>query len=124
MRFAFAKIFLAMVLLARPAAGQASPPSKVPRASTPPTPAAAQSAAGAASSHPSPTPAPPRASPASLAPPSIVTGPKYSPAQLDFGVVEYSGSSKRSFSLTSALAGEITLEFPVGSFVLANAKTV
>jgi hypothetical protein len=124
MRVAFAKIFLAMALLAKLAAGQASAPSKVPRASTPPTPAAAQSAAGAASSHPSPTPTPPRASPASLAPGTIVTGPKYSPTQLDFGVVDYSGSSKRTFSLTSALAGEITLEFPVGAFVLANVMTI
>lgn len=44
--------------------------------------------------------------------------------QLDFGAIEYSASSKRPFSLTPPLAGDITLEFPAGSFVLAELRRV
>lgn len=112
-------------------------------ASTASSGASAQSAAGTAA-QPSPTPTPPRLGPASLAPAPIPKGPqkpsrpnpaglapaavagglKYSPTQLDFGAIDYGASSKRTFSLTPPVAGEITLEFPVGSFVAAELRRV
>jgi hypothetical protein len=52
----------------------------------------------------------------------MVTGPKYSPPQLDFGAVDWNVSSQRTFSLTVPLAGDVTLEFPVGSFVAAQLR--
>jgi hypothetical protein len=59
-----------------------------------------------------------------LSSPPILTGPKYSPPQLDFGAIDYSASAKRTFSLTPPVSGEITLEFPAGSFVAADLRRI
>src|SRR5215813_11839697 len=57
-------------------------------------------------------------------PTPVMHGPTYSPAQLEFGAVELSSSAMRNFSLTTPAAGEITLEFPVGPFTIADVRTV
>ncbi len=122
MKTSACKIVLVTLLLPLTAAPQASAPSKVnPRATTPA--ASPQTAAPATAAHPvpSPTPTPPKVNPA-LASAPIVNGPKYSPTQLDFGAVDYNASTRRTFSLTVPLAGEVTLEFPAGSFVLAESR--
>jgi hypothetical protein len=49
-----------------------------------------------------------------VAPAPISSGPQYSPAQLDFGSLWDGESAKRTFSLTTPAAGQITLAFPGG----------
>jgi len=108
---------LAIVLLAYglvAAAPQASAPSKVnPRATSPA--ALPQTAAPAIAPRPvpSPTPTPPKLNPG-VAPAPISSGPQYSPSQLDFGSLWDGESAKRTLSLTTPAAGQITLSFPGG----------
>ena len=108
---------LAIVLLASglvAAAPQASAPSKVnPRATSPA--ALPQTAAPAIAPRPvpSPTPTPPKLNPG-VAPAPISSGPQYSPSQLDFGSLWDGESAKRTLSLTTPAAGQITLSFPGG----------
>src|SRR5215471_18920352 len=117
-------LVLAVLLAPALAAPQASAPSKAnPRATTPATSPQTAAPAITPRTAPSPTPAPPKTNPG-LAPAAIADGPKYSPTQLDFGTIDYSASSKRTFSLTPPLAGDITLEFPAGSFVAADLRRV
>jgi hypothetical protein len=116
---------LAMFLLTQWAGGQTSAPSKASRSGQPAAPASPQSGASSAIAHasPSPTPAPPKPNPA-LSQAPIANGPKYSPTQLDFGAIDYGASSKRTFSLTPPVSGNITLEFPAGSFVAAELRRI
>jgi hypothetical protein len=124
MKSSLIKIVLAVVFLPVLAAGQTSVPGKAPRAGTP-TASSPQTAAPAMASRPSPspTPTPPRPNPA-LAQAPITNGPRYSPSQLDFGSVGLYSSAARTFSLTPPVSGEITLEFPVGPFLLAELRRV
>ena len=93
-------VVLAVLLAPALAAPQASAPSKAnPRATTPATSPQTAAPAITPRTAPSPTPAPPKTNPG-LAPAAIADGPKYSPTQLDFGTIDYSASSKRTFSLT------------------------
>lgn len=124
MKASFGKIVLALVFLPVLAAGQASVPGKAPRAGAP-TASSPQTAAPAGVAHPSPTPTPSPTRPdLALAQAPIAIGPKYSPTHLDFGSVDLYGSAMRTFSLTAPASGDITLEFPVGPFMLAELRRV
>lgn len=112
---------LALLFAVAAAAGQAPVGNQAPRAGTAPAASSPQSAAPQAAQsavvHSSPTPAPtPKPGSAALSSAPISTGPTYSPRQLDFGAIDVSRVSGRIFSLTAPVAGEITLEFPTGSF--------
>jgi hypothetical protein len=62
---------------------------------------------------PSPSPTPPKMNPG-VAPAPISNGPQYSPSQLDFGALWDGQSAKRTLSLTTPAAGQLTLSFPGG----------
>jgi len=74
---------------------------------------------------PSPTPAPTPAIPqTALGAAPALSGPRYSPAQMDFGMVDYKGSSLRTFSITAPTAGTITLQMPKGAFLATELRRV
>jgi hypothetical protein len=112
---------LLVLALSVAAAGQSPAGSKAPRAGTAPAVSSPQSAAPQAAqpavAHASPTPAPtPKPGSAALSSAPISTGPTYSPHQLDFGAIDFDRTTWKTFTLTAPVAGEITLEFPTGSF--------
>jgi len=113
------KIVLAIFFLPLLATTQTSTTGKTQRRSAPAT--SSPQSASPAIPRSSPTPPPLATNPAQASAP-IFTGPKYSPTQLDFGAVDWNASSQRTFSLTVPLAGDVTLEFPVGSFVAAQLR--
>lgn len=115
-------VVLISLSLAGTAAAQSSAPGKAPRAGQAPA-TSSQTAAPVVAPRPSPVPTPTPVSPGLSSAP-ILTGPKYSPTQLDFGAIDYAASSRRTFSLTVPAAGEVTLEFPAGSFVAAELRRV
>src|SRR5215471_9901918 len=74
---------------------------------------------------PSPTPAPtPVVPPTTLGAAPRLGGPSYSPAVLDFGTVDYSASSRRTFSLAAPTSGEITLQISRGAFAAVELRRV
>src|SRR5215469_12105274 len=114
MKISAGRIVLLTLLLPLAAAPQASAPSKAnPRATNPGTSPQTAAPAIAPRPVPSPTPTPPKLNPG-VAPAPISSGPQYSPAQLDFGSLWDGESAKRTLSLTTPAAGQITLSFPGG----------
>jgi hypothetical protein len=123
MRFRICSISFASLLIASAMAAQTSVPGRAPKAGATPAATSPQTAAPAVVPRPSPVPTPTPVSPVLSSAP-ILTGPKYSPTQLDFGAIDYAASSRRTFSLTVPAAGDVTLEFPSGSFVTTELRRV